>query len=85
MNVTTSRQLVTYCSDQEGEVLAPYYGYTVRVGQRVGVLYVDFTVPFGRGGRHRVTVDFCSSSPYWPASDACQGVIDRLSFAPSPL
>jgi len=65
-------------------VIAPYHGYTVRVGQRVGVLFVDRTVPFGRGVRHPVTVDFSSFSFYWAASDACQGVIDRLPFAPSP-
>ena len=84
MNVATARQLVAYCSDQDGEVIAPYHGYTVRVGQRVGVLSVDRTVPFGRGVRHQVTVDFTSASLYWAASDACQKVIDRLGFAPPP-
>ena len=84
MNVATARQLVAYCSDQDGEVIAPYHGYTVRVGTRVGVLYVDRTVPFGRGFRHQVTVDFSATSFYWAASDACQNVIDRLPFAPSP-
>jgi hypothetical protein len=84
MPVATARQLLAYCSDRDGEVIAPYHGYTVRVGQRVGVLYVDRTLPFGKGGRHPVTVDFRSSSFYGPASDACQGVIDRLPFEPSP-
>ena len=84
MPVATARQLLAYCSDRDGEVIAPYHGYTVRVGQRVGVLSVDHTVPFGGGVRHPVTVDFSSSSLYWPASDACQGVIDRLPFEPSP-
>jgi hypothetical protein len=83
MNVAASRRLVAYCSDGDGEVIAPYHGYTVRVGQRVGVLLVDRTVPFGRGVRHPVAVDFTSSSFYWPASAACQGVIDRLPFEPS--
>ena len=85
MDVATSRQVVTSCSDQEGQVLAPYNGYTVRVGPRFGVLCVDRTAPFGVGQRHQVTVDFCSASCYGPASDVCQDVIDRLPFAPFPL
>ena len=47
MQVATARQIVTYCSDQDGEVLAAYHGYTVRVGPRFGVLCVDRTAPFG--------------------------------------
>src|SRR5436305_9648310 len=84
MDVTTARQAVTYCSDQDGQVLAPYYGYTVRLGPRTGVLYLDRTVPFGAGKTHRVTVDFSSSSFYGPAGDVCQDVIDRLPFELSP-
>ena len=85
MDVATARQVVTYCSDQEGQVLAAYHGYTVRVGPRVGVLYFDRTFPLGGGKRHQVTVDFSSSSFYGPASDACQAVVDRLPFAPPPV
>src|SRR5919202_5973867 len=84
MNVATARQLVAYCSDEEGEVIAPYHGYTVRVGHRVGVLSVERTVPCGRGVQHQVTVDFSPASFYWAASDACQDVIDRLPFGPFP-
>jgi hypothetical protein len=84
MDVATARQLITYCSDPDGQVLAAYNGYTVRVGQRTGVLYFDRTVPPGRG-RHQVTVDFSSSSFYGPASAACQDVINRLPFEPLPF
>src|SRR4051794_18972929 len=84
MDVAAARQVVTHCSDQDGQVLAAYYGYTVRLWQRTGVLYLDRTVPFGAGKTHQVTVDFSSSSFYGPAGDVCQDVIDRLPFEPSP-
>ena len=84
MDLATARQVVTSCSDQDGQVLAPYHGYTVRVGARTGVLYFDRTFPFGSGQPHQVEVDFSSASYYWTASDACQDVIDRLSFQPLP-
>ena len=84
MDVATARQVVTYCSDHQGEVLAAYHGYTVRVGDRTGLLYFDSTYPVGAGKPHQVTVDFSSASFYGAASDACQAVIDCLPFQPLP-
>jgi len=84
MDVATVRQVVTYCSDQDGKVLAAYNGYTVRVGDRTGVLYFDHTFLLGSRQPHQVAVDFSSTSFYGSASDACQDVIDRLSFQPLP-
>jgi len=85
MNTDTAYSLVAYCSDKDGQVLAPYNGYKVHVGDRTGVLYFDRTFPFGGGKLHQITVDFSSSSFYGTASDVCQDVIDRLPFQPVPL
>jgi hypothetical protein len=84
MDVVSVRQVVTYCSDQDGQVLAAYHGYTVRVGDRTGVLYFDRTYHVGSGKPHQVTVDFSSASFYGAASDACQDIINRLPFQPLP-
>ena len=83
-DVATARQVVTYCSDQDGQVLAPYNGYTVRVGSRTGVLYFDHTFPLGSRQPHQVAVDFSSASFYGAASDACQDVVNCLPFEPLP-